>query len=104
MSETTFEIVKIVASVIATIIGLYLIPYIRRKTVDAEYKELCEAVSVGVRAVEQTIKESGMGKVKKAQVIAYVTAWLNGKNINISEEQLDKLIECTVYYMKQEQK
>lgn len=104
MNDVAFEIARIVFATIGALVGLYLIPYINHKLNDAKYDEVRKIVEVAVRAVEQTIRESGMGKAKKAEVIAFVTAWLKSKNIAITDEQLDKLIECTVYHMKLEQK
>ena len=53
--------------------------------------------------MEQTIRESGQGKAKKAQVIAFVSAWLAEHDMYITEEQLDKLIEAAVFTMNKEQ-
>jgi LL-H family phage holin len=99
MSEQTFEVVKLVVSVVATLVGLYLIPYIHRKTQELKQNEIAAEVETAVRAVEQTVKGSLKGKVKKADVIKYMTKWLNDKNIKITAAQLDILIESAVYYM-----
>ena len=37
--------------------------------------------------------------IKKANVIAFITAWLNTHDIKITEEQLDTLIEAAVFSM-----
>lgn len=99
MSEQTFEVVKLVVSVVATLVGLYLIPYIHRKTQELKQNEIAVEVETAVRAVEQTVKGSLKGKIKKADVIKYMTKWLNEKNIKITAAQLDILIESAVYYM-----
>lgn len=59
-------------------------------------------VALAVRAAEQTITGQGQGAVKKAEVIKFVSEWLYGKGINITEDELDQLIEAAVYSMKQE--
>ena len=45
-----------------------------------------------------------MGKAKKAEAIAFVRAQLGSAGIDISDEQLDKLIEAAVYSMNMEKK
>ena len=102
MNDVTFEILKIVVSAVASLVGLYLIPYISRKTKEVIDTDVAEMVAVAVRAAEQTYRKSGQGKVKKAEVIAFVTAWLKDKHIYITEAQLDNLIECAVYTMNME--
>ena len=100
MSETTFAVVKIVVSIVATFIGLYLIPYIHEKTEDMKYKKVKDEVKTAVKAAEQTVKGCGMGAIKKSDVLDYITNWLKSKNINITAAQLDILIESAVYWMK----
>lgn len=99
MNDLTFNLLKIVISVTFALISYYLIPVLKEKVKEAKYKDLLEAVRVAVEAAEQTFKMSGMGKVKKEDVLAYVTDYLNKKNMNITEEQLDKLIESAVFQL-----
>ena len=102
MNDITFEILKIIVSAVATLVGLYLIPYLHRKTKEIIDTDVAEMVAVAVRAAEQTYKKSGMGKQKKADVIAFVSAWLKDKHIYITESQLDNLIESAVFSMNRE--
>ena len=107
MNATTFEIVKIVITAVATIIGIIItkeiVPYIKSIKLTAEQEAVLEIVETAVKAAEQTIKESGQGAAKKKQVIAYISYQLMLKGIHITEEEIDKLIEAAVYAMKQEQ-
>ena len=103
MNENTYEIVKLVVSVVFALVGLYLVPYINRKTAELKDDEKWKEAVKAVKAVEQTVKQSGMGKVKKADVIAYMTAWLNDRNIKMTTEQLNTLIEAAVYSMNHPQ-
>ena len=59
-------------------------------------------VEIAVRAMEQTIKEPGEGKLKKAEVEKFITEWLGKQGIKITDAELDQLIECAVFTMKQE--
>ena len=103
MEDVTFMILKIVVSVVSALIAAYLIPYIKAKIADVKYANLVEMVQVAVYAAEQTIKGSGQGKIKKEEVVLFVTDWLNAHGIRISSEEIDALIEASVYAMKQTQ-
>lgn len=99
MNDLTFNILKIVISVVAALIAYYLIPVLKEKVKDAKYKKLIDAVKTAVEAAEQTFKESGMGKVKKDEVIKFVTSWMVEQGFIISDEQLDQLIEAAVFQL-----
>jgi len=99
MNELTFNFLKIVVAISAALISAYIIPLLKEKLADIKYQRLLEVVELAVRAAEQTIKGSGMGAVKKDEVIAFVTKWMVGHGILITEEQLDQLIEAAVFNM-----
>ncbi len=104
MHEIIIDLLVVVVSVISALVSYYLIPYIKAKTNAEKYSDLLEIVALAVKAAEQTIKESGQGKTKKAQVIAFVSSWLANKNIHISEDELDRIIEACVFNMHLESK
>jgi LL-H family phage holin len=97
MNEITFMILKIVISITAALVTVYLIPYIKSQTKTKQQEEILQMIDIAVKAAEQTLKT---GKAKKADVIEYMVKWLNEKGIKITDEQLDKLIEAAVYTMK----
>lgn len=99
MGDITFIILKIVVSVVFALLSAFVIPLLKEKLQDMKYQRLLEMVKVGVRAAEQTIKGSGLGHVKKDEVINSVTAWMLTYGIEITEDQLDQLIEAAVYAM-----
>ena len=102
VNELTFDILKIVVSVCAALVTVYLVPYLKTLKEDKRYASLVEMVEVAVRAAEQTIKEPHEGKLKKTEVVQFVTEWLDKQGIKITPEELDRLIECAVYQLKQE--
>lgn len=104
MNDLTFNILKIVLAVSAAIITTHLVPYIKNSIESSKRNTLNDVVKTAVEAMEQVIKESGKGAVKKQQVIAFVSAWANEHKINITEDQLDKLIESVVFEMNKERK
>lgn len=99
MNDVTFMILKVIVSVATALITVYLIPYIKSQTKTKRQEEVLSMVEVAVRAAEQTLNS---GKVKKAEVVTFVTSWLDQRGIKITEEQLDKLIESAVYSMNNE--
>lgn len=103
MNELTFDMLKIVVSVCAAIITVYAVPYLKTLKEDRRYSQIVEMVEVAVRAAEQTIKGAGKGVEKKKEVENIIYAWLMEKGIEITPEQINQLIECAVYQLKQEQ-
>lgn len=104
MNDLTFNILKIVLAVSAAIITTYLVPYIKEHIDCSKRDTLSGIVKTAVEAMEQVVKESGKGAVKKQQVIAFVTAWINEHKIDITEDQLDMLIEAVVFEMNKGRK
>lgn len=104
MNDLSFKILEVVVSVATALISVYVIPLLREKLKDAKYQSLIEIVEVAVRAAEQTIKGSGMGAVKKDQVVDFVMNWAVDHGIAITMAQVDQLIECAVYNLKMEAK
>ncbi len=97
MSEVMFNILAMVVSICCALIAAYVVPYLKNKVSDDKYGQLLEMINIAVRAAEQIYKESGMGKIKKEQVVSIVTTWMNEHGIAISVQQLDQLIEAAVY-------
>lgn len=100
MDDITTLILKIIISVAIALIAKYAIPYLKALTENEKYRALVDAVETAVQAAEQTIKESGQGKAKKAQVVAYITAWLNERKLHVTEAEIDNLIEAAVLALK----
>lgn len=100
MKDVALVILEAVLSIMVILISRYVIPYIKTMTESEKYAGLMEIVIVAVKAAEQTIRESGQGKAKKAQVLAFVSHWLEENGIHISEDELDRLIESAVYNLK----
>lgn len=104
MNDITFIILKLVVSVSFALITAYLIPLIKNKIASDKYKDLVDTIKVGVSAAEQVFKESGMGRVKKEDVIIFVNGWMSEHGITISEKQLSQLIEAAVFEMNKDKK
>lgn len=103
MNDVTFNILKIVIAVATALISIYVIPLLKEKLTDSKYQRLLEMVEIAVRAAEQTIG-AGYGSVKKDEVTKFVTEWMLAHGIQISQDQLDQLIEACVFNMNREVK
>lgn len=102
MNDLILLMVKVLLSVCVALVMAYAVPYIKTLKEDARYARIVEIIEVAVRAAEQTIKEHGQGRQRKAEVIRFVSAWLARNGIEITEAELDQLIEAAVYAMTQE--
>lgn len=101
MDDLTMMVFKIVISVCAALITAYVLPYIKTLKDDARYAKVIEVVELAVRAAEQVIRDPKSGNIKKARVLKVVRKWLGEHNIDISEDEIDQLIESAVFQMKQ---
>ena len=101
MNDITFNILKIIFSICIALVTAYFIPYIKSMCEDKKYKALVDMVAVAVRAAEQTFHQSGMGAQKKEEVLNFISEYMTTHGLSISSYQLDQLIECAVYQMKQ---
>lgn len=101
MDETLFALLRIVVIFAVVILTKYLVPYMKSKIEQSNLNYVATLVSDAVKAAEQTIKAAGAGVEKKAIVTEFLHNILTAKNISISDEQLDTLIESAVFAMKQ---
>lgn len=67
-----------------------------------EWKLINDVVDTAVRMAEQTVKGVRKGKTKKQLVISLVNTWLADYGIVMKEDQIDALIEASVYVMNEE--
>jgi LL-H family phage holin len=104
MNEVLFNVLLFIVIVCTVAISGTIIPWIKTQIHESEYAEFLDIVEQAVKALEQTVKASGQGKIKKAEVIAFVTSWLNTHKIEITEKQLDTLIEAAVWTMNNKDK
>lgn len=97
-------LIKIIIAVIMTLISTYVIPALKAYVEAHQNSQLFNVIETAVRAAEQTISGSGEGEAKKKQVEEFVTEWARKKGLNITYEQLDKLIEECVYLLEDKSK
>lgn len=90
-------IIEAVCALLAVVITVFIIPYIKSKTTAQQQEEINAWVKIAVSAAEQIYVGSGRGAEKKE----YVLAWLNEHGLTVDESKLDAMIEAAVYELNQ---
>lgn len=91
----TIDITPIVNAALALIgagVSVFLIPWLKKQTTEAQRKELTAWVKIGVAAAEQLYKGQGRGDEKKQ----YVLDFLKQKGFSVDEESVNAAIEAAV--------
>lgn len=99
MNDLLFSIIKLLVIILITLIVRYGVPYLKQKLEDAKLSGVAKWVGEAVKAAEQTITQPGAGAEKKAIVVKFLREILTAKNISISDDQLNTLIEAAVFAM-----
>lgn len=102
MNEVIFEIIKVVVMVAALFLTRYLVPWIREKC-DTDKLALAEKWARYAVLKAQQVLWAEKGQDRKAYVTEFLKEILIAKNIALSDEQLDVLIEAAVKQMKIEE-
>lgn len=98
MDEILFELLRCVIIVVCLVITRYVVPCLKQMIDERQDEVLNELVQVAVQYAEQCYKT---GKEKKEIVTEFLKTQLLAKNITITDEQLNALIESAVYILKQ---
>lgn len=92
-----FVLFRFVLLLVLAMVARYIIPYLQKLVENTELKYLRQVVNDAVMAAEQTISIPGAGAKKKEIVTKFIKEMLISKNISISNQQIDSLIESAVY-------
>ena len=85
-------VISAAVALIAAVITTVLIPYIKGKISQQEYDKLIEAVRIAVAAAEQLFTSPQSGADKKQ----YVQEFLAAQGYDVSDQEIDTMIEATV--------
>lgn len=96
MNDIILKILELVIVIAVILITRYVIPWFQANTAINETVILNELVTSAVMYAEQTMTG---GKVKKEAVINLLQSELSKRGINITEEQMNTLIEAAVFAM-----
>lgn len=99
MNDIIFEAAKVLLMLAVLVVTRYLVPWLKDK-IGADKLETAEKWARYAVLSAQQVLGSQSGAEKKAYVTEFLKAILTAKNIALSDEQLDTLIEAAVYSMK----
>lgn len=102
MNEIIFELLKIVVMVAIVLIMRYFIPWVKERIGADKLTQIERWVRYAVLKAQQ-VMWSENGADRKAYVTEFLRGLLIEKNIALSDEQLDVLIEAAVKQMKIEE-
>lgn len=92
MTINITPIAEAVVALLATIITVFIIPYIKSRTTSEQQENVAKWVKIAVEAAEQIYIGSGRGAEKKA----YVMEFLKKYNISLDTEKLEAMVESAV--------
>lgn len=96
--DIILEILKLTIMIVAALITRYVIPWLKAKTENETMHQLIDLASQAVLAAEQ-VHNSATGAERKLIVTRFIKEILIQKNISISDEEIDTLIEAAVKQM-----
>ena len=99
MRDIILEVLKLTIMIATMLITRYAIPWIRAKTENSIMQALIDWTGQAVLAAEQA-HDAGTGAEKKAIVTEFIKKLLMQKNISLSDEEINTLIEAAVRQMK----
>jgi LL-H family phage holin len=99
MSDIIFEILKLVVMVSILLVTRYLVPLISAH-VDMTKVNIVATWAKSAVLKAQQVMSAKSGEERKAFVTEFLKKILTAKNISISDEQIDTLIEAAVKQMK----
>ena len=91
-------VVNAVIALAATVVSVFLIPWIKSKTTAQQRSELVAWAKIGVAAAEQIYVGQGRGDEKKQ----YVLEFLKSKGFDLNEESVNNAFEAAVKQLKTE--
>ncbi len=102
MNEIIYEAIRAVLVISIMVVVRYAVPYLKSLINGTELEWIYAWAVKAVKAAEQTNTGDHTGSVKKAIVKEFLVNVAKEKNLSITDEQLENLIESAVYAMKQE--
>lgn len=103
MNEMIFEVLRLVVLLAVFVVTCYLIPWIRGKIGQDKLDEITKWANAAVLMAQQ-VYAAKTGAERKAIVVGLLKDILIAKNISISDDQLNMLIEAAVKAMKMQER
>lgn len=96
--------IRVIVAIIGMLLTRYIIPVLKAWYEDRVDERIKKVIKDAVECAEQTIKGSGMGTVKKEDVLKTVLEYLDKKGYNIDEKLINSWIEAAVFTMNNNKK
>ena len=90
------KILEVVVLLICTIVGRYIIPWVKTKVNVEKISLITTWASIFVQAAEQIISGKGLGEEKKTKVLEWLQEKLSEIGITLSDDDLNNIIESAV--------
>ena len=103
MSEMTLEILKVIVMLAVILVTWYLVPWIKELIGATKMEEIRKWAKDAVKAAQQ-VHEAEPGAERKKIVVDIMRGILLRKNIDMSDKELEVLIEAAVKAMKMQDK
>ncbi len=106
MNDIAFEVLKLLVMLVIAVIALigerYAVPLLQAHMDETTFEAAKKWASLAVLSAQQVLK-SQSGSDRKAYVTKYLKDLLTAKNISLTDEQIDILIESAVKEMKMQE-
>ena len=103
MNEILYEILKASIVLVLILLTRYAVPYLKQMVENSKYDWVVKLAEIAVKSAEQTVFGDKKGAERKAIVTQFIKKMLLQKNISISDEQLENIIEAAVFSMKKKE-
>ena len=100
MRDIILEALKLTIMIATMLITRYAIPWLKARTQNETMQILIDWAAQAVLAAEQT-HQAGSGAERKAIVTKFINQILMQKNITLSDEEIDVMIEAAVKQMNE---
>lgn len=100
MRDIILEALKLTIMIATMLITRYAIPWLKARTQNETMQILIDWAAQAVLAAEQT-HQAGSGAERKAIVTKFIKQILMQKNITLSDEEIDVMIEAAVKQMNE---
>lgn len=98
MRDIILELLKLTIMVATLVITRYVVPWIKAKTENEVMSTIIDLVAQAVLAAEQC-HQAEPGPERKAIVTKFIKTILEQKNLALSDEEIDVMIEAAVKQM-----
>ena len=102
MTDIIFEVIKVLVMIAALMMARYVIPWLNELVKNSKTDQIIKWAKQGVLAVQQ-MYSGAPGPDRKIIVTKFLKQILAEKDMDLSDEQIEILIEAAVKQMKIEQ-